>query len=158
MHRIPQQTITCFFLQWDTYTRYNIHTIQGQSALSLINLKIFNPPDKIFCNNLDHNQTWVDRDKPRNLEFGLCFIDFGLLLWTRNESGLPIGPHTITKSRKKAILNQIWRTYWLHKKQERRGAVLPPLFTTWSLSTPHPGTGDRSHQEWRSLHNSSTRT
>ena len=38
------------------------------------------------------NQTGVDRDKPRNLEFGRWFIDFGLLLWTVDNSGLPTGP------------------------------------------------------------------
>ena len=33
------------------------------------------------------DQTRVDRDKPRNLEFGLWFMDFGLLLWTEDDSG-----------------------------------------------------------------------
>ena len=33
------------------------------------------------------NQTRVDRDKPRTLEFGLLFKDFGLLLWTENGVG-----------------------------------------------------------------------
>ena len=33
------------------------------------------------------DQTRVDRDKPRNLELGLWFIDFGLLLLTEDDSG-----------------------------------------------------------------------
>ena len=36
-----------------------------------------------------NNQTRVDRNKPRNLEFSLWFMDFGLLLWTEDDSGLP---------------------------------------------------------------------
>ena len=30
------------------------------------------------------NQTGVDRDKPRNLEFGLWFMEFDFLLWTED--------------------------------------------------------------------------
>ena len=33
------------------------------------------------------------RDKPRNLEFGLMFMHFGLLLWTLDDSGLPTHYH-----------------------------------------------------------------
>ena len=46
------------------------------------------------------DQTRVDRDTPRNLEFGPWFMDFGLLLWTENDSGLPTRPITITKTLK----------------------------------------------------------
>ena len=42
--------------------------------------------------------TRVDRDKPRNFEFGLWFMDYGHLLWTKDDSGLPTGPLTITKT------------------------------------------------------------
>ena len=45
-----------------------------------------------------NNQLRVDRDKPRNLEFSLWFMDFGLRLWTEDDSGLPTGPFTITKT------------------------------------------------------------
>ena len=41
------------------------------------------------------NQMRVDRDKPRNLEFGLWCIEFGLLLWTQDDSGSPTGALTI---------------------------------------------------------------
>ena len=37
---------------------------------SLVNEQTLNVSDYYF------NQTRVDRDKPRNLEFGLCFMDF----------------------------------------------------------------------------------
>ena len=46
------------------------------------------------------DQTRVDRDKPRNLKFGLWFMNFGLLLWTEDDSELPTGPPTITKTPK----------------------------------------------------------
>ena len=42
--------------------------------------------------------TRSERDKLRNLEFGLWFMDFGLLLWTVDDLGLPIRPLTITKT------------------------------------------------------------
>ena len=46
------------------------------------------------------NQTRVDRDKPRTLEFGHRFMYFVLLLWTKEDSGLPTIPLTITKTSK----------------------------------------------------------
>ena len=39
----------------------------------------------------NYKRAWVDRDKPRNLEFNL-------LLWMDNGSWLPTGPLTITKN------------------------------------------------------------
>ena len=45
-------------------------------------------------------QTRDDMDKSRNSEFGLWFIDFELLLWTEDDSGLPTGPFTVTKTLK----------------------------------------------------------
>ena len=53
------------------------------------------------------NQTPVDKDKPRNLEFRLWFMDFGLLLWTEDDSGLPTGPLTITKTPLKHVLLEL---------------------------------------------------
>ena len=48
-----------------------------------------------------YNQTRVDREKPRNFEFRLWFImDFEILLWTEDNSGLPTGTFTITKTLK----------------------------------------------------------
>ena len=41
-------------------------------------------------------ETRLERD--RNLEFGLWFMEFGLLLWTEDDSELPTGPPTITKT------------------------------------------------------------
>ena len=40
-----------------------------------------------------------DRDKSRNLEFGLWIMDFGLLLWIDDDSGLPTGPLTTTNTK-----------------------------------------------------------
>ena len=40
------------------------------------------------------NQTRVDRDKPRNLELELWTSS----IWTEDDSGLPTGPITITKT------------------------------------------------------------
>ena len=34
------------------------------------------PGEKFFYENKCYNQTRVDRDKPRNLDFGLWFMDF----------------------------------------------------------------------------------
>ena len=36
-------------------------------------------------------------------EFGLWFIDFGLILWTKDDSGLPTRPLTITKTLNKFL-------------------------------------------------------
>ena len=55
---------------------------------------------QISPKHYNNNQTGVDRDKPRNLEFRLWVMDFGLLLWTEDDSGLPTGPLTITKTLK----------------------------------------------------------
>ena len=41
---------------------------------------------------LNGYQTRVDSDKPINQEFGLWFMDFGLLLWTQDDSGLSVEP------------------------------------------------------------------
>ena len=41
---------------------------------------------------IEQNQNGVDRDNPRNLDFG-----FELLLWTEDDSGLPTGSLSITK-------------------------------------------------------------
>ena len=49
---------------------------------------------------IEQNQTGVDRDMPRNMDYGLWFMEFELLLWTEDDSGLPTGPLTITKSLK----------------------------------------------------------
>ena len=35
--------------------------------------------------NINHNQTRVDRDKPWNFEFGLWFMDLGLVLRTEDD-------------------------------------------------------------------------
>ena len=36
----------------------------------------------------------------RAQEFGIWFMDFGILLWTKDDSGLPTGPLTIKKTLK----------------------------------------------------------
>ena len=38
-----------------------------------------------------------DRDKPMNIEFGIWFRELGVLLWAGNDSGVQIGPLTITQ-------------------------------------------------------------
>ena len=53
-------------------------------------------PDKSIINY----QTLVDRDNPRNLDFGHWFMDFEILLWIEDDSGLPTRPLTITKTLK----------------------------------------------------------
>ena len=40
------------------------------------------------------------KEKLRNKEFVFWFMDFGLLLWTEDDSELPTGPPTITKTLK----------------------------------------------------------
>ena len=64
------------------------------------------------------NQTGVDRDKPRTLDFGLWFMDFGLLLWTKDDSGLPTKPLNISKTLTHffgkgltAYVNSLYSTY-----------------------------------------------
>ena len=65
----------------------------------------------VILGSLRIKQTRINRDKSRNLDFGIWtfglllwtkddFMDFGLLLWTKDDSGLPTGPLTITKTLK----------------------------------------------------------
>ena len=61
--------------------------------------------DRLFFSRKYSVTRRVDRDKPRNLEFGQCLIDFGLLLWTRDDSGLSTRPHTITKTLTRFLAN-----------------------------------------------------
>ena len=56
-------------------------------------------PGENFYEKKCYNQTWVDRDKPRNVEFGLWFMDSGLFQWTEDDSGLATGPLTITNNK-----------------------------------------------------------
>ena len=46
------------------------------------------------------NLSRVDSDNPRNLEFGL-------LLWTENDSGLPTGPLTFSKTLLKHVFDSL---------------------------------------------------
>ena len=57
--------------------------------------------------NYKSNQTGVDRDKPRNLEFGLWTLDS-----TEDDSGLPTGPLTITKTLLKHFFDSL--DSWTH--------------------------------------------